>query len=285
MPWTFSLLVWIGLACGPARAGDTCPDVIPQARLRDALTAAETAMGQLDVESFLAAMDAVAFEMPCLGEVLDRATIARIHRLQGIHQFVANDEDRAAQAFAAARAIEPNYVLPTWLVPDGHALRGVYGLVPLENAQSVRLPAPRTGTLLIDGQEGLDRPTRWPTLMQVLNSAGQPMATAYLFPGDATPAYAAAPDPIASPASVVPAAPRRVGLALAGGALAAGAASGALYGLAAASAADMREAHPDWDRDDLERARGRTNGMLVGSGAAAVAGLGLGSAALILVRW
>lgn len=285
MRFFVALFVWFVCVAPRARSAEVCPDVIPQSRLRDTLSAAETAMGQLDVETFLAAMDTVAFEVPCLGEVLDRPTIARLHRLQGIRQFVANDEDRAALAFAAARSIEPNYALPTWLVPDGHALRGVYGLVPLENAQSARLPAPRTGSLLVDGQEGLDRPTRWPTFVQVLNSAGQPMASAYLFPGDAPPAYAAAPDPISTATPVPPAAPRRIGLALGGGALAAGAASGALYGLAAANAADLRESHPDWDLDDLERARGRTNGLLVGSGVAAVAGLGLGSAALILVRW
>ena len=112
-------LLWLSLGAAPAFAEAPCSAAASRADLRGALQRAESAFGDLDVETFTSSMDDAIFMVPCVHETLDSAEIARFHRLQGIRQFVANQEDRAVQSFAAARATEPDYQLPTWLDAAG----------------------------------------------------------------------------------------------------------------------------------------------------------------------
>lgn len=267
-----------------ALAQPACSEVESAAQLQVELTRAETAFANLQVESFLETSDEVIFSLPCLGEALDQEAVARLHRLQGLRQYVAGESERAVLAFASARAADPSYVLPTWLVPEGHALRDLYGQFPLENAVFEPAPRPREGSLRFDGLERYERPQRWPTLVQVLDGAGLPVSTAYVFPGDALPAYPMVEPEPESAARV--AQPRRaITLSLAGSAALAGVASGLLYGAASAAAADFEADQPTWDRADLEGARRDTNTLVVASGATAALGVGLGATALLLVQW
>lgn len=281
------------LGARPAAAQAPCQAPGTTNELNTTLTRAETAFGELNVEPFMEAMDEAIYLIPCLGEALDQSTAARVHRLQGIRQFVASEEARASQAFGAARAADPAYVLPTWLVPEGHAVRDLYGSFPLENASTETVAAPLSGSLRFDGVEGLERPTRWPTLVQVLEPSGRPMATAYLYPGDAMPTYPMAKPPPGAVAEVgtgeiVPAGPsprRKLGFAIGGVGILSGIAAGALYGAAAAAASDFEADHPAWTRDDLVASQGRANALVISSGSAAALALGAGATAFILVRW
>lgn len=277
------------LVIGPrvVHAQAACPAPTRAAALEQTLARAETAFSELQVETFLEAMDEASYAVPCLVDVLDVGAVARIHRLQGLRQFVASEEARAVQAFAAARAADSTYILPSWLVPEGHMIRDLYGQFPLDNAAAERVPRPRDGAVRFDGVEGLDRPTRWPTLVQVQDANGVPVASAYLFPGDAMPAYPMlAAEPQDARARTGGEAPqRRARLALAGGSLAAGIAAGALYGLAAGSASDFDADHPEWDRADLVASRARTNSLVVASGSSAALAVGAGVAALVLLQW
>ena len=269
-----------------AFAADPCQTPISAEAMRAALTQAESAFSALDVERFTTTMDDVAFEVPCLSEPADAALAGRLHRLQGIRQFVAQDEQLASEAFAAARAADPSYALPTWLVPDGHAIRDLYGRLPLENGSFDELSPPSVGALAFDGVQGLRRPTSWPTLVQVLDAEGRPVSTAYLFPGDAMPTYDASPTLASAPARTPSRRPgRKVGFTLVGATAAGGVAAGLLYGLASASAADFERDQPDWDAADLKAHRARTNDLVAASGALAATAAGCALTATFIVRW
>lgn len=271
-----------------AQADAPCSSAAGAAELSEALQRAESAFSALDVEAFTGSMDDAVFMVPCVREVLDAPTIARLHRLQGIRQFVANEEDRAAESFAAARAADPNYQLPVWLVPEGSAIRDLYGRVPLENGGREVEPPPVAGVLRFDGQVGGERPTSWSTLVQVVDGAGAVIETAYLYPGDAMPAYAAAPMPVTAvpaTASVRPAPSRKLGLGLAGVSLGAAVGAGVVYGLASASARDFEAEHSDWDRADLIGAQSHTNNLVLASSALGVLAAGTGLGAAFVIRW
>lgn len=268
-----------------ASAADNCGSPVTSADLRVALDRAESAFSALDVERFTTTMDDIIYEVPCLAEPAQPALAAQLHRLQGIRQFVAHDEQRAAEAFAAARAADPSYVLPTSLVPDGHAIRDLYGRVPLENGSFDALPQPREGTLRFDGVAGNLRPTGWPTLVQVLDGDGLVAQTDYLFPGDAMPAYDADNHVATSVAAPSGRPGRRVGFTLVGATAVSGLGAGLLYGLASASAADFERDHPDWDEADLIGQRARTNELVLGSGALAALAAGCALTATLVVRW
>ena len=285
-------LLWLSLGAAPAFAEAPCSAAASRADLRGALQAAESAFGALDVETFTSSMDDAIFMVPCVHETLDSAEIARFDRLQGIRQFVANQEDRAVQSFAAARATEPDYQLPTWLVPEGSAIRDLYGRMPLENGTRERQPAPVQGSLRFDGVEGRERPVGWSTLVQVFDGTGAVIATAYLYPGDAMPAYAAVVEPVAARGSDGSAGStggralsRKVGFGLIGAGVGSALGAGALYGLASASNADFNADHPEWDEGDLLRSQTHTNNLVIASGALGVLAAGAGLSAALVVEW
>lgn len=283
-----SLLTWLVLVSPMAQAGPPCSAAMTRADLQGALQRAESAFGALDVETFMGAMDDAIFTVPCVREVLAPPEIARLHRLQGIRQFVANQEDRAVQSFAAARAADPSYQLPVWLVPEGHAIRDLYGRMPLENGGRSREPAPLQGSLRFDGVEGRERPTSWSTVVQVLDGDGGVVATEYLYPGDAMPAYAAlveVPPPAGGGSAGRKGLSRKLGVGLIGASAGSALGAGVLYGLASASANDFLQEHPTWDEGDLLRAQTHTNNLVIASGALGVVAAGVCLGAAFAVEW
>lgn len=236
---------------------------------------AETAFGELRVPDFFRATDEAAFLLECLGQPVSLDVAGRYHRLQGLRLYVAQDEEEAVLSFAAARSVAPGLTLPETLVPPGHELRELYARFPLENGKTWRVPRPAEGRLLFDGQESTERPTTWPTVVQLEDGSGQVTETAWLRPRDAMPAYRiAAMEPGGKARTPVKGALLGTGAVATIGA-------GFLYGLAAASAASFDQDHPDWTSEDLSRHRSRTNSLVLASaalGGAAVVTLGIGVA-------
>lgn len=287
IPLLLSLwLCWLG----PEARADQQPCAAPatQANLAGALLRAESAFGALDVEAFTRSMDDAIFLVPCLAEPVDVTQAARLHRLQGIRQFVANEEERAVASFAAARAIDPTYQLPVWLVPEGSAIRDLYGRMPVENGTKALVPAPVEGTLRFDGVESLERPTSWSSFVHVLDGHGAVLESAYLFPGDAMPSYTAAPEPVEATAPAIASSTRashRLGFNLIGASVGSAVCAGVLYGVAANSAANFEASHPDWSESDLLASRSRTNNLVVASGALGAIAAGVGLSAALVVKW
>lgn len=249
--------------------------------LDEAITGAEVAFRELDVQRFSARMNDVQARLPCVQGRLTPSQASRYHRLAGVSAYLDGDRDSAAIAFAAARAADPGQTMD--LAPPGHDLELLWGLAPVSD-ETMRLDPPAEGVLALDGASTTRRPTDRPVVVQWVPDDGPPRFTAWL-PADAPlPPYpvSAVEGPTAEARRRTTR--RRVGLVVLGTGAGAALAGAALYGGAAASRASFLSDHPDWTRDDLNRARKRTNTLSdasVATGGLAALCIGTG----VALRW
>ncbi len=251
-----------------------CSAVVPVATFEAGLSRAEVAFGNLDVAGFDAAMDEAMLDVGCIDAVVPPRVAARIHRLQGLRFYAARDERRALASFAASRALDPAWDWPETMLPRGHAARALWAQATTVPPARVAVPAPTGGVLVFDGTKGLERPTAWATVAQLVGEDFQLQTSVYLLPDAlmfAYPSEARPARPEPTPKGDKPA----IGWFVASGALAV--ASAGTYGAAAASADRFTDPTVDADLDALA-ARRRTTNTLVGAsagllGAAAVAGV------------
>lgn len=196
-------LVALALLLAAPGAEAACAAPLPESELQDSLDAAERALLNLDAETFTSTLDQVMLSVGCLAEPAEPAFVLRLHQLVGVRHFMAGDERLAAAAFAAARQTDPNAPLPTSLAPEGHAMRGLYALMPTDSGAVEALTPPRQGSYRVNGAPGVTRSLENPALVQHLSAEGGVLWTAYLYPNNATPwvepaARAKAPDPTPS---------------------------------------------------------------------------------------
>jgi len=289
-------LCWAGLA---SAAGPGCPALTLGPDLAEAAARAEQAFAETRVEDFQAVTAELSVRVACLMEPVDPAGAARVHRLMGLRAFVERQPERAQQAFAAARSLQPEYAWPEELIPWGHPLLAMYQAIPVEGGTFTPLPAPAAGWVYLDGRPAEPRPSAWPALLQVSDAGGAIQLSAYLWPGEPLPAYPTArppelarlPDP-GSPAeepvavaaavtsTTVRRGPRPWALATAG---VAAAGAGALLALASHSADTYWD--PATSTQDLDGLRRRTNGLVAASAAAGALGAGSCLVAFLSVRW
>jgi hypothetical protein len=248
-----------------------CPQPFPLRSLDDRLREAEVAWSALDLQHFNEVMDTIALDLPCVDAVVTPTSASRYHLLQGLRQYAAGDERRAVLAFAAARWADPRATVPTTLVPQGHVIHELFASLPIDGADTDRLPTPRRVQLFLDGTEHSSRPSEWPTLFQI---SGEHVETIYLLPDDATPIYPSVRPPIAA-LPFIHSTPQLVFLSTWIGAAIG---SGVLYAVATRSAASFEQDHPSWNRSDLEAQRGRTNTLVAVS---AITG-GVGATCVVL---
>jgi hypothetical protein len=174
---------------GPARAApaqDHCGTRFTVELVHLLLVTAEQAYVEMtdDPGPFGQAVIAVRVASGCLQEAADPALAARIHRLMGLHRMVNGDDDEARRAFAAARALEPDFRFPDTIQPADPA--EPFNLVtfgmpatPTPRAQVPPL-ARGAGALWFDGAAGQARPADRPTLAQHVDAEGGVVRTAYL---------------------------------------------------------------------------------------------------------
>ena len=260
-----------------AHAADCLAPASPDA-ISAKFDAAEAAYKTLEVEVFSSSLDEAALMLPCLDVAVTPAFAARYHRMRGLRSSLDRDPARATQSFAAARVIEPDYSFPTSLIPEGHSVRSQYASLDVTAPETIPVREPIEGWLAFDGARGLTRPTGWPSIVQLYDAQGLVRSTDYLFPSDPLPAYKAKPLPVSATARVPKPLSPKLPLAIGAGVVGVGA--GVLYALAASSAQEFNVYDESYTLDDMERMKGRTNGLVyasVGAGVLAVAG-GLGVA-------
>ncbi len=195
-----------------------------------AVDALEDAFEELEPDKVTWASDTLRAQLPCVRETIDTALVARIHRMEALRHAIDDQEDAAAASFAAARSLEPDYALPTSLVPAGHPWRNAYDRVDL----SAFGASPVAAGWLINGKESGRRPTGWPALVQQLD--GDRIVATQLLPADAPwPGASAKPLRDPAPKPVKPPKPPKepsdggkLGLPIAAGGLAIAATGGAL---------------------------------------------------------
>lgn len=221
---------WLLLASSFALAA--CPQPVPPAVLAEAIAEAERHFAAEQPIAFRQAAERAHAALPCLSEPLTPTLAGAWHRLGALEALVtveADDRPRAVAALRAMLAADPAYVFPAGLAGEGSLLRPY-----LEEARragpapTAPMPVPDRSFLFIDGRRASDRPFEQPMVVQLQWREDLVVHyTAALEPGAPLPDWSALgvlpPDP-----------PRRLGrpatLALTGGALALGAASGGALG-------------------------------------------------------
>ena len=246
------------------------------ATLASVLDAAESALGTMNTPAFREATDVALADATCLGDSVSPATAARLHRAVGIRSFLDKDSQRVVEAFAAARAVEPDYRFPAALVPPDHPLRAAYDSATPANGGAAALPPPVAGRIEFDGTPSIARPTTRPTLALYFGGDGAPRASGYLWPADPMLSYESVK------ASTGVKAPSRKGpnVPLTIAAIASFAAAGTCWAVA-------KESHDAYFADESrpEALRIQSNTLYVVSVGTAVAGIGVGAAAVISGRW
>ncbi len=175
----------LALAVPTAQAAE-CAEAATPAQLRDTLKAAEAAWKKADEDGFLLKMEEAVLQLPCVAAPLEPALAARYHRDLGLWLFASQQRERAEDAFAAARRIDPQAPLPEALVPAGHPVRKLFdGSKP--DATTAPVPVPAAGQALFDGSPG-ERPTATNTIFQI-EADGATSITTYLLPDTALPSY------------------------------------------------------------------------------------------------
>ncbi|MFT5585270.1 MAG: hypothetical protein ACI9VR_002858 [Cognaticolwellia sp.] len=275
---TLSLLI-------PASFAQNCPsESLSIQGFSTILDEAEDAYSDFDGVLFQDAMDRAAFTLPCLAVAISPAEAARYHQLQGIRQFSAAEEERSAQAFAAARSTIPDLPLSEELVPTGHAMHALYASIPLENGESERIPVPETGEVLMNGSSAQSRPTSWPTVFQLQDPQGQVSQTTYLLPGEALPIYAGVlPEP--PPLANIHWIKSKQQLRMLGSGTVLALAAGGTYALGAYNAATYEQEQPTWDSEAFRSHERKTNALVLGSAGMGLAAMGLITRSFLVVTW
>lgn len=257
----------LALWTGTALAID-CPERLTREDLSAELDKAETAYADLDTMAFRDRMNGMAgLVLPCMGDLVPPELAARTHRAMALQQLELSNPDAAAVAIAAAHAADPHINVPEgWLPPD-HPLRTALAAAP--EAAFGKAPEPRVGALAFDGVSGRARPKDFPTVVQVFDTAGTAVSTAYLGPDDHLPAYDAIPRK-RNTLIVGSAGSGAVGLSLL-------AASWLQYRGLLAAAADQST-----PPEDLTAMRGPINTLYVAGGAMIGLSVGLGVGAAVV---
>ncbi len=233
---------------------------------------------ELRIEEFASTMASLEATLPCVVEPIPQHLVAKLHRMIGLGRMAMDDRDHALLAFAAARRVEPNALLPEELVPPGSPVYRAYREASGVAEELVDVPAPEVGHVEFDAVPGLQRPLSWPAVFQRFDLAGGVLESAYLWPSEAVPDYAVASG--VGPAALAVTAPRHRTPLLAS-TIGVAALGGALYGGALASRASYRRTStPDGRLDGL---RTRTNSLATASVVSVTAALGLGAA--VVVTW
>lgn len=256
---------------------DLTPDVDADAACRAetadlmrALGTAEAYFASLNADGFRRASDEAADLVPCMQEAVPTSLVAELHRVQGIRAFLDRDED-AALWFAAARALEPDYAFPEYLVPAGHPLLATYSA--RQDASPVHtLHLPREGHLRIDGRHTLDRPVEVPAVVQHFDDRGRVLTTALLLPGDPVFSYKPAPRQLLNPRY----ARWSVGFLAVAGLTFLGA-----HSQAHAYWAEVEDPSQKLTHTELAAQRTTVNGLVYTSAFLATVGVGLGTAAVL----
>ncbi len=171
-------------------AGDCEQATLEDVHLR--LEAAEGAFADRDRDGVFQHSQAAVDLLPCIEEPFRAPDAARYHRVQGLRHYLAADEEGASAYFAAARFAQPDYKLPTSLVPSGHPAQQLYAGADSFAVATEAVAAP-LGTVTFDGRSTLERPATRPTIVQVLDADGAVLLTDVLEPGEAMPSYETAP--------------------------------------------------------------------------------------------
>ena len=268
-----------------ATASATCPTPMRTDELLADLSRAESAYVAMDLTAFQSAADAARAALPCLIDTLLPPDAAAYHRFVALDAYVQQDSAGTVAAFRASSAIQPAYVLPATLAPQGNPLEALWQAAKNQpSAPGIVLVPPIGHFALVDGARASVRPVDRPAILQLTSSDGAIRWTGWVAAGASAPDWSGFGAPMPEEQIAVEgrlSATRRPTVLLAIGAGAAGALAAGLYGGALASRAE----YDNGPLDDADALRARTNGLVYGAGGIGVVAVGLLTATLLTVEW
>jgi hypothetical protein len=105
--------------------------------------------------------------VPCLEAPLPPDAVARYRMFRGIGDYTQGLQDEAAAEFLGARGLSSDLALPVY--GPQHKIQGLFRRFDPVRAQRVRLRAPRSGELLLDGIPTLERFVDAPVVAQIVS--------------------------------------------------------------------------------------------------------------------
>lgn len=151
------------------------------AQVREELAVVESALKTGDPQRFEDGMSRLDQAVDCLGELPGIRTMSRVRLFRGIRDFGTGNTDGAAAEFLASRALDPGVQIPMY--PRDHAIYGVFERYDPVRSARERLPAPRRGSLFVDGYETRERFRVAPALVQ--HAVGDQVVIVAMSPSEA----------------------------------------------------------------------------------------------------
>lgn len=262
------LAILLGLF-SPAAHAVECANPVSPTELDEALAKAETEYVDLNEVGFRDRVnEAAGLLLPCVGDALPSPVVAHHHRVMSLHLLMVGDEPGALDAVESAKLADPEYAFPDELMPPDHPVRAHYeAYVP--EADTRKVPEPRSGSIAFDGTNTRERPKGHPTIVQIFDEQGLAQSTTYVGPRQTLPPYRAIPR-------------QRTTLAIgAGSALLL---SATMYGLAWGQRGNLLNNASDLslDASTLDAKRGRANAYTAMSGLFFGVALGAGTGAVLV---
>lgn len=261
----------------PALASDngSCVGTTTVADFAAASAGGEAAFADLDSDALSRAMVAGAHALTCLADPVGTKDAAAFHRMIALAAFTRHDLANARAEFHAARRLEPGYVIPESVAPQGHPLTALYDeSATADEGELQAVQATGGGWIVVDGVRGSPRPTGVSVILQRFDALGKLEASVYL------PAKAVLPTWATPPKAVTR---KGTHTGFIAGTAAAAVAGGVTYGIALSTKAQFMNLEDPVEDSELPGLQSRANTLTYASIGVGVVALALGT--VTIVTW
>lgn len=150
-----------------AALAQDCAEPVSVESLSAKVDEAMLAFASMDEEGFLTTAAIARGDVSCLEAVIPSTKAAALHRMNGLEAFVKGDTQAAEDAFAAALALEPTYVLSAKLAPKGGKLDQLYQAAKVRSRAPMPFRLPTGYSAWVDGIAAPARDDAFPAVIQV----------------------------------------------------------------------------------------------------------------------
>lgn len=158
-------------------AWGACPDD-PATIVQAHAAGLEQAFDTVDDDAFSTHYAALHAAAKCISSPLDARTVFAWHRARALGEFFEREEIASAKSWAAVKALDPEFTLPSeWLV-EGTPLYKAWSTAPVSD-ERIELERSPVGGWKVDGEVSTSVPADRAFILQGLDSGGIPVHTDY----------------------------------------------------------------------------------------------------------
>ena len=173
------------MVVGTALAG-SCPEQPLSAALGWASTL-RSAYTAIDEQRLEEAHTGLVATIPCIREEIDPFQAFELHRAIALGAFVDDRESDSRESWAAVRAIQPDWVPPVDLMPEGHPLLSLWRATDVDLSKPIPLQEMPKGGWRVDGVRQNAIPAARAFILQGFDGAGAVVHTGYYYDPAAIP--------------------------------------------------------------------------------------------------